>query len=195
MCVNTNITFMSSIFFHLQCDGRLREAFPKADFTRTWILQFRVVIMAREIQILTFLIMSHDQCPESILNLCDFVESWPVGFWSIVETFGTFVQLLTRPSWRPLVQEMVANAKIFEDQSGSKSRIVILITPGLFFVCFSSNMGLFCFRNIEFWTKILEFLIKNCWVLKFCWVNEDCLSFQWSVIWAFPLKISGIDQF
>ena len=37
--------------------------------------QFRVVIMAREIQILTFLIMSHDQCPESILNLCDFVES------------------------------------------------------------------------------------------------------------------------
>ena len=33
--------------------------------------------MAREIQILTFLIMSHDQCPESILNLCDFVESWP----------------------------------------------------------------------------------------------------------------------
>ena len=37
--------------------------------------QFRVVIMAREIQILTFLIMSHDQCPESILNLCDCVKT------------------------------------------------------------------------------------------------------------------------
>ena len=118
-----------------------------------------------------------------------------VGFWSIVETFGTFVQLLTRPSWRPLVQEMVANAKIFEDQSGSKSRIVILITPGLFFGCFSGNMGLFCFRNIEFWTNVLGFLIKICWVLKFCSVNEDCLSFQRSVIWVFTVKIVGMDKF
>ena len=87
----------------------------------------------------------------------------------------------------------VERFKFHHEIAQNQNRSRFPTRAGLFFGCFSGNMGLFCFRNIEFWTNILEFLIKNCWVLKLWWVNEDCLSFQRFVIWVFPLKIAGKD--
>ena len=64
------------------------------------------------------------------------------------------------------------------------------LRQGCFLAVFPATWDYFVSEILSF---ILEFLIKNCWVLTLWWANEDCLSFQRFVIWVFQLKIAGKD--